>query len=339
MKSPGPKEGALVLPATSAIGRRCPTTAILALTVAASLAAAGQERRPFRSGARTVAVYATVSDEAGRLVPDLTHEDFEIYDNGKEQPITLFASEVQPISVVMLLDRSGSVMTNFRLVEVAAGEFVKGLLPADKVRIGSFAGRIQLDPREFTSDRGEMLNILRTELQPAGPTPLWNAVSVAVTALRHQEGRRVILVFTDGVDYTGGGRSVGLNEALRRAQEDNVMVYAIGLATERRVSGRGRRGGIIIGPAPMRPRVEIQRPDPGLPRIAVETGGGYFELRRTSDLAATFAKVVDELHRQYALGFEPPKLDGKSHRLEVRLKRPGLNARARRAYIAARDDS
>lgn len=328
----------MLLPAASAFWSPCFAAAVLALALAGSVGAGGQEA-PFRSGARTVAVYATVSDESGRLVPDLQRGDFEVHDNGKSQPITLFASEVQPISVVMLLDRSGSMLTNFRLVEVAAGEFVKGLLPQDKVRIGSFAGRIQLDPREFTSDRGEMLNILRSELQPAGPTPLWNAVSVAVTALRHQEGRRVILVFTDGIDYTGGGRSVGLNEALKRAQEENVMVYAIGLATERRVTGRGRRGGVNIGPSPMRPRVELQRPDPGLPRIAAETGGGYFELRRTSDLAATFARVVDELHRQYALGFEPPKLDGKSHRLEVRLKKPGLSARARRAYIAAREQS
>jgi Ca-activated chloride channel family protein len=329
----------LGLPA-SAFGSRCPVPAIPAVAIAAAITVAAQEPQLFRSGARTVAVYATVSDESGRLAPDLSRDDFEIYDNGKRQALTVFASEVQPISVVMLLDRSGSMLTNFRLVEVAAGEFVKGLLPADKVRIGSFAGRIQLDPRDFTSDRGEMLNILRTELQPAGPTPLWNAVTVAVTALRHQEGRRVILVFTDGVDYTGGGRSVGLNEAMKRAQEDNVMVYAIGLATERRVTGRdARRGGVIIGPAPIRPRVEIQHPDPGLPRIAAETGGGYFELRRTSDLRATFARVADELHRQYALGFEPPKLDGKSHKLEVRVKRDGLNVRARRAYIAAREDS
>lgn len=326
--------------AASAVGSCYPTVALLGVAIAASVGAARQEQQPFRSGARTVAVYATVSDETGRLVPDLTKDDFEILDNGKPQPIALFASEVQPISVVVLLDRSGSMLTNFRLVEVAASEFIKGLLPADKVRIGSFAGRIQLDPRDFTSDRGELLNILRTELQPAGPTPLWNAISVAVTALRRQEGRRVILVFTDGVDYTGGGRSVGLNEALRRAQEENVMVYAIGLTTERRVTGRGtRRGGVIIGPAPMRPRVEIQRPDSGLPRIASETGGGYFELRRTSDLAGTFARVADELHRQYALGFEPPNLDGKSHKLEVRLKRGGMTARARRAYIAAREDS
>lgn len=307
--------------------------------VAAGIAcmAAAQDRQPFRSGARTVAVYATVTDEKGRLVPDLTREDFEIYDNGKRQPLTVFESAVQPISVVMLLDRSGSMQTNFRLVEVAAGEFIKALLPQDKVRIGSFATRIQLDPRDFTTDRGELLTILRTELQPAGPTPLWNAVSVGVTALRHQDGRRVILIFTDGVDSPMGGRTVGSVDATRSAQADNVMVYAIGLSRER--FGRGRRGATRGsaggGLAGFGQNVSpIQRPDPGLPRIAAETGGGYFELTRAADLPSTFSRVADELHRQYALGFEPSQLDGKNHRLELKINRSGLVARARRSYVA-----
>jgi Ca-activated chloride channel family protein len=303
-----------------------------ALTCGAALIIHAQE--PFRTGARTVAVYATVTDSNGRLVPDLTRDDFEIYDNGDRQPISVFESAVQPIAIVVLLDRSASMQTNFRLVEVAAGELLKGLLPADKARIGSFAARIQLDPREFTTDRGELLTILRTEMQPAGPTPLWNALAVSVTALRQEPLRRVILVFTDGVDNTMGGRSVGLPHVMREAQADDVMVYAIGLTRE--VQARGGRGGIttgtqILGP---RPGPTIQKPDPGLPRLAAETGGGYFELSRAAHLMTTFARVADELHRQYAIGFEPPRLDGKVHKIELRIKRPGLTARARKSYLA-----
>lgn len=321
----------------SGLGAR--TLFILGALFGCVVLAYAQAQQTFRSGARTVAVYATVTSPDGRLVPDLTRDDFEIYDNGRQQPITVFETSVQPISVVMLLDRSASMQTNFRLVEVAAGEFIKALLPEDKVRIGSFATRIQLDPRDFTSDRGELLTILRTELQPAGPTPLWNAVSVAVTALRHQDRRRVILVFTDGIDSPMGGRSVGPHEATRAAQADNVMVYAIGLS--RQPIGRGRRGanrsGTLSGLGGFGQRApQIEKPDRGLPRIASETGGGYFELTRAADLASTFAKVADELHRQYTLGFEPPMLDGKSHRLDLRVKRPGFVGRARRNYIAAR---
>jgi hypothetical protein len=79
-----------------------------------------------------------------------------------------------------------------------------------------------------------------------------------------------------------------------------------------------------------------QRPDPGLPKIAAETGGGYFELTRADDLKATFARVADELHQQYALAFEPTKLDGKTHDLEVKLKVKGMKARARKSYLAAK---
>lgn len=298
-------------------------TGAAALVGAVTLAA---QEQPFRSGANTVAIYATVTDASGRLVTDLTRDDFEVYDEGRRQPITIFASETQPLSIVMLLDRSGSMQTNFRFVEAAASEFVQLLTPHDRMRIGSFAGRIQIDPPQFTDDRDALIGILRNELQPVGPTPLWNAVNVGVTALMRQDGRRVILVFTDGIDSPMGGRSVGQKEATRAAQTMNVMVYAIGLGTEMRSRRRGTPG------APATPFV--RKPDPGLPKIAAETGGGYFELTRTGDLSATFAKVADELHRQYALGFEPPKLDGKPHDLDVRVKKPGLSVRARTSYVA-----
>src|SRR5205814_3426171 len=129
-----------------------------------------QSQPPTFSGVnRTVAVYATVTDASGHLVPDLGREQFEIDDNGKKQPLTIFANEIQPITVVMLLDRSTSMRRNFGLVEKAAEAFVGVMLPADKARIGSFSDRIQVDPRDFTADHDELLKILRTELQFEGP--------------------------------------------------------------------------------------------------------------------------------------------------------------------------
>ena len=213
------------------------TLAVLAL--GASLAA--QQPTTFKGGTRTVAVYATVTDPSGRLVPDLERDRFEVYDNGKRQDITVFANDVQPITVVVMLDRSGSMRANFGLVARAAEQFVIDLQPADKARIGSFSDRIQVDPRDFTSDRGELIAILRTELQEAGPTPLWNAVNVGITALLHQQGRRVVLVFTDGVDRPMNSSSSSLKDVMKRAGEEDVMVYAIGLAG--RSFGGGRRGG------------------------------------------------------------------------------------------------
>ena len=334
----------LVMNVAPSVPRALLLTAGLAVGLGLTLSA---RQQPFKSGARTVAVYATVTDAAGRLVPDLTRDDFEVYDNGKLQTVSVFSNDIQPITIVVMLDRSGSMQANFRLVEAAAEAFVQKLLPADKARIGSFAARIQVDPREFTSDQAELLRILRTELQPDGPTPLWNAINVAMTALLRQEGRRVVLVFTDGVDrpMNFSTHNVSLHDAMKRAQDEDVMVYAIGLASHMPYGGGGHRGGYggYGGRGGMGGygggrygRSVDQEPDKGLAKIAMETGGGYFELT-TGDLESTFARVADELHRQYALGFVPAKLDNKTHSIEVRLKRPGLTARTRKSYVAAAD--
>ena len=311
------------------------TFPLLCLLCLGTLSAQGPT---FKAGARTVAVYATVTSPSGRLVPDLPREAFTIHDNGKPQPLTLFANEVQPITVVLLLDRSVSMVRNFELVEKAAEHFVAALLPADKARIGSFSNRIQLDPRDFTSDKDELIRILRSELQEEGPTPLWNAVNVGITALLHQQGRRVVLVFTDGMDspLSFASRNNSLKDVMKRAEEEDVMVYAVGLAgsvpmVSRASGGGGRYSRYSAGGGGR----YINRPDEGLPKLAAVTGGGYFELTRASDLSATFATIADELHHQYAIGFTPPALDGKMHTLDVRVSGgDGLTARARKSYLA-----
>jgi len=328
--------------------------AALALVFVLALAGAATHARPqpptFSAGNRTVAVFATVTDAAGRLVPDLTRDRFQVEDNGKRQEMTVFANETQPITVVMLLDRSGSMRANFTLVEKAAEQFVEVMLPADKARIGSFAKYIQIDPTDFTSDTKALVKILRNELQADGPTPLWNAVDRGIDKLLLEQGRRVILVFTDGVDmplsFSGKGKS--LKEVMKRAEEHDVMVYAIGLAGQNGApipSGADRRGtmnpgaigglgGRGLGGYSGRPQME--GPDEGLPKIAAATGGGYFELTSTKDLAFTFSRVADELHHQYALGFTPEKLDGKMHDLSVRVSRSDVAVRARKRYLASR---
>jgi VWFA-related protein len=312
---------------------------IATLTLVCGVAVATSQST-FKGSTRTVAIYATVTDQSGRLVPDLARDDFDIEDNGKRQPLTVFANDIQPITVVMLLDRSGSMQANFNRVQRAAQTFVEDLQAFDKARIGSFSNRIQVDPRDFSSNHGELLAILHTELQEAGPTPLWNAVNVGITALLHQQGRRVILVFTDGVDnpMNGGSNNASLKDVMTRAEEEDVMVYAIGLVGQN-FAGARRRGGFGgggfggrrgAGPA----GVMDDKPDEGLPKIAAQTGGGYFELKSTDDLASTFRLVADELHHQYVLGFSPAVLDGKMHSLTVHVTPTGMIARARKNYLA-----
>src|SRR5688572_25907579 len=256
----------------------------LLMTVAAlglSAAVAGQQQPTFRSGNRTVPIYATVTDATGRLVPDLQRDDFDVWDNGKPVPLTVFDNAVQPISVVVMLDTSGSMTMNLDLLKEAATQFAIRLLPEDRARIGSFSDKIRIKPADFTSDRDELVRILRDDIDYGNPTRLWDATDAGMAALKDIEGRRVVLVFTDGKD-TSSDRSEG--DVMARAREGEFLIYAIGLRSQLRGQG-------------------VTQPDPGLRKVAEETGGGYFELGRTDELNTTFTRVASELHSQYVLGF------------------------------------
>lgn len=291
-----------------------PLAVVVCLVAVLLVLPVGAQQATFRSATRTVPIFATVTDAAGRLIPDLEREDFEIYDNGRKQDLTQFDRTVQPITVVVMLDTSGSMTMHLDLLKQAATQFVIRLLPEDKARVGSFNDRnkIRITPDTFTSDRDELMRALREDLQFGNPTALWDATDRSMEALTDVTGRRVVLVFTDGGD-NDSARSQ--KDVLTRAQHDEVMIYAIGLRAQ--VRGQG-----------------VTQPDRGLRKVADETGGGYFELRRTDELNATFTRVAQELHSQYVLGFAPQTLDGKVHTLDVRVTRPGLTSRARKSYIA-----
>ena len=188
----------------------------------------------FTAGNRTVAVYATVTNAQQRLVTNLKRDEFAIDDNGKHQELTLFSNDIQPITLIMLLDRSSSMKPNFDLEQQAAQSFVRSMGLEDKARIGSFSRYIQIDPPDFTSNREELLKILKNDLQGEGPTPLWNAVDRGIDKLLLEQGRRVILVFTDGVDrpMDFSGQHKSLKDVMKRAEEHDVMVYAIGFSGE-----------------------------------------------------------------------------------------------------------
>lgn len=296
---------------------------VAGVVAVASLAA----QQPIRTGVRTVAVYTTVTDAGGRLVPDLTKDDFEIYEDGKLRPTAVFAAESQPITAVVMLDRSTSMKFNAPLLVRATETFVRRLQPGDKLRIGGFGEEIVIEPDEFTADQDALIRLLRAERPIEGPTPLWNAAMEAIGALKEQDGRRVVVLFTDGYDMPGKlFKNASFMDVMNGAQKEDVMVYTVGLESRGPI-----RGGMSV--RDMMP----DRPDPGLAAIAADTGGGYFELKRADDLESTFTRVAEELHRQYALGFEPAKLDGKRHKLEVKIKKPGMKARARKSYVAAKE--
>jgi Ca-activated chloride channel family protein len=276
-----------------------------------------QEQKPvFRAGSRIeVPIYATVIDSSGRLVPDLEQGDFTVLDDGKAVELTTFSNASLPFTAVVMLDTSASMTNNLELLNRAAEQFLIRLLPVDRAQVGAFNDKIQLSGR-FTNDRDELIAAL-DDLQFGNPTRLNDAIEVSLNALERVDGRRVILMFSDGEDTASKTR---FRTVLERARDEEVMAYAIGLESE-----------FFDGQ-----RVQRSRPSRDLRRIADETGGGYFELKKTAELAPTFTRVAQELRSQYLLGFAPATLDGKLHKLDVRVKQ-GLTVRARRSYLATPD--
>jgi Ca-activated chloride channel homolog len=279
---------------------------------AAALAAQQPQGPVFKAGTQVVSLFVTVADAQKRLVPDLNKEDFEVFDNDKHQALTYFDNSIHPITVVVMLDTSGSMTLTIDLLKRAAEQFLLRLLPDDKAKVGAFNDKVQISAR-FSNNRDQLISAVK-DLDYGNGTRLWDAVAMSLDELKGVDGRKVILVFTDGDDTAS---KVGLGSMIDRARAEEVMVYAIGLESQF-----------------MNQRT---KPDGGLRKIADETGGGYFELKKTADLAPTFTKVASELHSQYVIGFSPTQLDNRVHKLMVKMRPAGLTARARKSYLATAD--
>ena len=264
---------------------------LILLGVAATVVTLTAQQPTFRAGTQLVSLFATVTDADKRLVPNLLQENFEVLDNDKPQPIAFFQSEVQPITVMVMLDTSASMTGTLDLLRAAAEQFVIRLLPDDRARIGAFNDKIQFSSR-FTGDRDELSSDVR-DIDYGNGTKLYDALNAS------------------------------LGQVIDRSRADEVMVYAIGLESNY-FNGQ---------------RMVRSKPDRGLKKIADETGGGYFELERTSELAPTFTRVAQELHSQYVIAFTPQALDGRVHKLTLRVNKPGMTARARRSYLATAERS
>ena len=306
--------------------------AVLALalgTGAASLPQApAAQPQVFRSTADLVPVFVTVTDKAGRLVPGLTREDFQILDNGKPQPLALFDNRPQPIRVIALVDIAGSVSRTASMLQTACAQFLLQLSTGDLARIGTVAREVKYSP-EFTRNTTQLLAALPANAPSGIPMPLWNAVDSAITLFdTAPPGRRVILVFSGGLVGAPryGEKVMSVDDVAARAQREDVMVYGIGVKMAI-TPVSGARGGSLG---------ETTQPtaDRGLDRAADITGGAAFELRGSDDFGQTFARVAEELHHQYLVGFAPVTRDGKTHKIEVRLSRSDLKARARKTYDA-----
>ena len=284
-------------------------TRLLIIGVACWALVTDQERPTFRLAARTVYIYATVQANDGRLVTDLTKDDFEVLDNDRPQPITVFDNTPQKITVAVMFDMSRSMAGQYPRIRDAAIALVQALWPEDRASLGSFGMEVSISPF-LTSDKPTLLRVIDEELWPGHNTPLWHATEIALTALAAEPGRRVVLLFTDGQDsmFMVPGNYRRTRDT---AERGGYMIYAVGL--------------------------ESNGLTDDMRDFAADTGGGQLLVRKEDDLGKAFAQVVEELHHQYVIGFATEAVDGRSHKLTIRTKASGMKVRGRKSYLATNE--
>ena len=296
--------------------RRIVLFAFAAAAAAAFTVSAAAQGQKIKVSTASVPIYVTVTNTEKQLVPDLTQEDFEVLDNQKTQTITVFKNKPIPITTVVMLDTSGSMTGNMSFLKEGVEQFLLRLLPEDKGQVGEFNDKIKFHPGEFIDNRDRLIYLLKNELDFGYPTRLWDAADESLVRLEPMDGRKVLVLFTDGDDTSS---KIGVGKVMDHAREKDIMVYGVGFQSEY-FNGQ---------------HMQHSQPDRGLKKLTEDTGGGYFELKRGVDLNETFTRVAQELHSQYVLGFSPEALDGKIHKLDVRVKQAGMTARARKTYVAA----
>ena len=289
-----------------------------------------------------VSVPVSVFDRNGLYIPNLRQTDFKVFDNGEEQAITYFGSSEKPFTVVLLLDTSPS--TEYRIEEIqrAAVAFVDQLKPQDKVMVIEFDGNVHV-LTEATGDRDAIYKAIK-KADFGGGTSLYDAVHFALAKrLKAVEGRKAIVLFTDGVDTTS--LKADYDSTLAMAEESESLVFPIYyntfFDTNRGISTGGGGGlgfpfpNVIRAPAGTTAE-EYALGKRYLEDLAAYTGGRIFRPEATpGGLTAAFEGIAEELRRQYVIGYVPDK-DGKPgerRRIKVRVERSNLIIRARDSYI------
>lgn len=302
-----------------------------------------------------ISIPVSVMDRDGRYVPNLLKDDFRIWEDGVEQDVAFFQSVDKPFSVVLMLDTSPS--TQFRLEDIqdAAITFVGQLRPDDRVMVVSFNDDIKV-LSDFTTDRSKLQRaILRAKTDDG--TRLYDAVDLVMNQqFSRVQGRKAIVLFTDGVDTTS--RNADYQSNMLDAQELDALIYPVQYNTAQDMnvgnfpsSGQidvwgqilggifgGGRGGPMIRRAPRgrgTSRGDYQLGDRYLQELAETTGGREYRADSLDNMSSAFANVAEELRRQYSIGYYPkrPLQAGQRRQIRVRAKQPNLAVRARESYV------
>lgn len=304
-----------------------------------------QDEEPITLNTTLVQVPVVVSERGGRYVSDLTRNEFTIFEDGVKQNIDFFGSVEEPFSVALLLDSSGSTESALEQIKSAAMAFVGNLRPHDRVMVVSFNDSVEV-LSELTSDTGKLNAAIRS-IKSGEFTQVYEAVYTAVwERLRDVEGRKAVIVFSDGVDTASS--EISLEDTLDAVIEcEDIIVYPVRYATredvERKMEARFRITTASDTAEPANAKLEKSRreldrayrgADEYLQQLADMSGGIVERADKLVDLKAAFGRIAEELRHQYLLGYYPTnkQKDDTTRKISVRVTRPGVAVRARPAY-------
>jgi VWFA-related protein len=262
-----------------------------------------------------------VTDKKGRFVPGLGAGDFVVTENQVPQEIAFFTSEVTPVTLLLLLDASTSVRESVDAIKEAAANFVTKLWDGDQAIIADFNERVRFSSH-FSDDTDRLVATIQS-LYPAGWTALYDSLLLSLEKVSEADGRKALLVFTDGDDSRsmGMGSESTAKDAIEGAKLSEVTIYSIGFEGRRGLGSQGVNKGF-------------------LKKLSEETGGASFFPKGIGDLNESFAQIEDELHSQYRLAYVPSNQDrdGQWRAIAVRVKnRDDLVVRTRQGYYAVPD--
>ncbi len=310
-----------------------------------------------------VSVPVRVMDKKGRFIGGLAKENFKVFEDGAEQEISLFSNEREPFTVALVLDMSYS--TTFKIGEIqnAAIAFIDQLRPQDKIMVASFDEEVHM-LCEATSDRQAIYRAIKSTKIATG-TSLYEAIDLVINnRLRKINGRKAIILFTDGVDTTS--RRTNDNNNLNDAMELDSLIYTIRYDTfadvQKMKNGTGipAKPPIIVNPIPdesnnpiailsRMPSVgtpsskgttaeEYQKAEEYLTKLADNTGGRIYQATSLGNLADAYSKIASELREFYSIGYYPKEdhTAGKRTNVKVKTDQPGVVVRSREGFIRRR---
>jgi Ca-activated chloride channel homolog len=302
-----------------------PLPILLVATALAAPVAIRAQQGTFRSAIDVVSMNVTVTDTSNstsRYITDLTEKDFEIFEDGVKQDLTLFNRSNLPVALSLLIDTSSSMEDRMTIAQDAAIGFVRKLRPTDLGEVIGFDSRAEV-LQKFTSSPGELEQAIRKTVA-GGSTSMNNALYISLKGLKkipiRQEDeirRQAIILLSDGEDTSS---LVTFEDVLDLARRSETAIYAIGLMED--TTGGQSKG--------------FREATYALRQLTNDTGGRAFFPADAKSLATVYGQIYDELSSQYTIGYtsKNPRRDGAWRRLVVRVARPNAQARTKQGYFA-----